>query len=571
MFLAVSSLPPMFSLLALMLTGVVAVSLLLLRLRQSLLVGYFLCGIAIANTGLLETLAGPRAGEAIGSMSEFGVMWLLFVIGMEFSFRELGPLRRFASLGGSAQMALTMALAGAASWAWFGFSWQQNMVIAVACALSSTAISIKLYQDMGIAAGSGARLALGITIFQDIFVIVFLVLLPALFPGGTPGGHGTGSLLVVTLGKGAAFVAIAVMLARFVIPHVLHMVAQTRSRELFTLTVAGLCMGVAYLAALMDLSLVLGAFVAGLAVSECMYKHRIMSEVGPFKDIFLMIFFVSVGLGIDLREVADDWLPVLSVTALLLAAKTVLVVLIARLLGLHWRAAVVAGIGLGSAGEFSLVLIGKTSSLTTWPDQADQPIMASLALSMAMVPVLMGLAPRVSDWLEKHVPALFLRRRSVKMLRRGSLDISDHAVICGYGPVGQALADTLSAQGVSILVIDLNADEIRRLQSDGRAALFADASQTEVWDLCALDRARLVAFTFPATAAITPAMRVIQEKNPSLPILVRTAFTKIAEDLEAAGADAVVQDEQETARAVVEKSLRILDLGPAEEIDRGKF
>lgn len=560
MFLAVSSLPPMFSLLALMLVGVVGVSLLLLRLRQSLLVGYFLCGIAIANTGLMEALAGPEAGEAIVSMSEFGVMWLLFVIGMEFSFSELGPLRRFAFLGGSAQMTLTMAVAGAAIWAFFGFPWQQVVVAAVACALSSTAISIKLYQDMGIAASSGARLALGITIFQDIFVIVFLVLLPALFPDGTPGQHGTGSLLLVTLGKGVAFVGIATLLARFVIPHVLHAVARTRSRELFTLTVAGLCIGVAYLAALMDLSLVLGAFVAGLAVSECMYKHRIMSEVGPFKDLFLMIFFVSVGLGIDVREVAEDWLPVLSIMVLLLAGKSVLVALIARQLGLRWRAAVVAGIGLGSAGEFSLVLIGKTSQLTEWPGEFNQPLMAALALSMAIVPVLMGVAPKLWEWLERNAPSLFLRHRSVDLLQRGSLELSDHAVICGYGPVGQSLADALSDQGVATLVIDLNADEIRRLQSEGQPALFADASQPEVWALCGLERARLVAFTFPATVAIEPAMQIIQEKNLSLPIVVRTAFTKTAEHLETAGADVVVQDEQETARAVIEKSLRILDL-----------
>lgn len=550
----------MFSLLALMLVGVVGVSLLLLRLRQSLLVGYFLCGIAIANTGLMEALAGPEAGEAIVSMSEFGVMWLLFVIGMEFSFSELGPLKRFAFLGGSAQMTLTMAVAGAAIWAFFGFPWQQVVVAAVACALSSTAISIKLYQDMGIAASSGARLALGITIFQDIFVIVFLVLLPALFPDGTPGQHGTGSLLLVTLGKGAAFVGIATLLARFVIPHVLHAVARTRSRELFTLTVAGLCIGVAYLAALMDLSLVLGAFVAGLAVSECMYKHRIMSEVGPFKDLFLMIFFVSVGLGIDVREVAEDWLPVLSIMVLLLAGKSVLVALIARLLGLRWRAAVVAGIGLGSAGEFSLVLIGKTSRLTEWPGEFNQPLMAALALSMAMVPVLMGLAPGLSEWLEKKAPSLFLRRRSVGLLQRGSLELADHAVVCGYGPVGRSLADALSEQGVATLVIDLNADEIRRLQSEGQPALFADASQPEVWALCGLERARLVAFTFPATVAIESAMQIIREENPSLPIVVRTAFTKAAEHLETAGADVVVQDEQETARAVVEKSLRILEL-----------
>lgn len=559
----------MFSLFALMLVGVVGVSLLLLHLRQSLLVGYFLCGIAIANTGMLEALAGSGAQSAIESMSEFGVMWLLFVIGMEFSLRELRHLRRFAFLGGSVQIALTMAAAGAATWAFFGFPWQQVLVVAVACALSSTAISIKLYQDMGVAAGSGARLALGIAIYQDIFVIGFLVLLPVLFPAGPADALPLAPRLLTTLGEGAAFVGISVLLARFVIPHVLHAVARTRSRELFTLTVAGLCIGVAYLAALMNLSLVLGAFVAGVAVSECMYKHRIMSEVGPFKDLFLTIFFVSVGLGINVKELADDGLLVFSIAASLLAGKTLLVVVIARLLGLRWRGAILAGIGLGSAGEFSLVLMGKTTELADWPGAANQPLLAAMALSMAMVPVLMGFAPRLWEWLETHAPNLLLRRRSVGLLPRGSMRLSDHVVVCGYGPVGRDLVAELCNQGIATVVIDLNADEIRSLQSEGQPALFADASQAEAWDLCSVERARLVAFTFPTTAAIAGAMRVVQEKNPAVPILVRTAFRKVAEQLAGAGADVIVQDEEETARAVVGHAMRILEInaqpGPRDE------
>lgn len=563
MLLATSSLPPMFSLLALMLVAVVGVSLLLLRLRQSLLVAYFLCGIAIANTGLLESMAGEGAKEAIDRMSEFGVMWLLFVIGMDFSLKELRHLRRFAFQGGTAQMALTMAAAGGATWAFFGFAWPQVVVVAVACALSSTAISVKLYHDMGIAASSGARLALGVAIFQDLFIIAFLVVLPALFPAAGGTGESTGTLLIFTLAKGAAFVGISWLLAKFVIPRVLQAVAATRSRELFTLTVAGLCLGVAYLAALMDLSLVLGAFVAGVAVSECIYKHRIISEVGPFKDLFLTIFFVSVGLGIDLAALAGDWLLILSIIVLLILGKTLLVGLIARLLGLNWRAAVIAGIGLGSAGEFSLVLMSKTSEMTEWVNNGNQPLLAAMALSMAMVPVLMRLANPVSAWLEKNYPDFLKRRRPVENLPRGSgQQLTDHAVICGYGPVGQQLAEALWDQGVPTLVIDLNANTVRQLQSDGQPALFADASQPEVWDLINITHARLVAFTFPATPAVITAMHLIRERNPAIAILVRAAFTSDALRLADAGADIVVQDEEEAARATVTRALGVLHLAP---------
>lgn len=559
MLLATADVSPMFSLLALMLVGVVIASLVLLRLRQSLLIAYFLCGVAIANTGLLESVAGDSARETIATMSDYGVMLLLFVLGMEFSLGELKHLRRYAFTGGGLQMAITMLAAAAATWVYFGLDWTQVVVVAVACALSSTAISVKMYQDMGVAASSGARLALGIAIFQDIFVIFFLVFLPALMASG-PGPHELGPALIGVVAKGVAFVGIAILLARFVIPHLLHTVALTKSRELFTLTVAGLCMGVAFLAALMGLSVVLGAFVAGLAVSECMYKHRILSDIAPIKDLFLTIFFVSVGLGIELAPLAKDWFIVLSLAAGLIVGKSFLVAVIARFLGLSWRAAATAGIGLGSAGEFSLVLMGKTEQLTSWPDGLNQPLLAAMALSMALVPVLMRFALPLGQWLEKNYPDLLRHRRGRGSEPRVGVELSDHAVVCGYGPVGQALVAALSAQGVPSLVVDLNAGAIRQLQSDGQPALFADAAQREVWKLCGLERAKLVAFTFPATPAVEAALGYVREENPAIAVMARTKFRSEAERLAEVGADIVVLDEQESGRALVKRALGVLHL-----------
>ncbi|MBJ7259794.1 MAG: cation:proton antiporter [Chthoniobacterales bacterium] len=562
--LAVAEVSPMFSLLALMLVGVVAVSLLLLRLQQSLLVAYFLCGIAIANTGLLDVVAGEGAKETISTMSDYGVMLLLFVLGMEFSLGELRHLRRYAFTGGALQMSLTMLAAGAATWWFFDFSWAQTVVVAVACALSSTAISVKLYQDMGVAASSGARLALGVAIFQDIFVICFLVVLPALMATGAGGGT-IGPALVGVVAKGAAFLGISVLLARFVIPRLLHTVALTKSRELFTLTVAGLCMGVALLAALMGLSVVLGAFVAGLAVSECMYKHRILSDVAPIKDLFLTIFFVSVGLGIEIAPLAKDWALVLSVVAALILGKSVLVALLARFLGLSWRAATAAGIGLGSAGEFSLVLMVKTADMTVWPGNMNQPLLAAMALSMALIPVLIRFARPLGQWLEVRYPDVLRLRRRIENQPRGSVDLSDHAIVCGYGPVGQALVQALSSQGVMSLVIDLNAATIHELQSKGQPALFADAAQREVWSLCGVDRARLVAFTFPATPAVETALGYVREKNPAIAVMARTKFRREAKRLAEIGADIVVLDEEESGRALIKRALGVLHLDHSAE------
>jgi CPA2 family monovalent cation:H+ antiporter-2 len=402
--------------------------------------------------------------------------------------------------------------AGWAARSLFGLDWPLVAVVAVACALSSTAISVKLYHDMGVSASSGARLALGVAIFQDIFVILFLVLMPVLFVA-TGEGKGFAPMLALTLGKGVAFVAIAIVLARYVIPRLLRAVADTRSRELFTLTVAGLCVGVAFLAAIMGLSLVLGAFVAGLAVSECIYKHRILSDIAPIKDLFLTIFFVSVGLGIDLPTALSSWQVILAVAAAILLGKTLLTGIIARSMGLSWRGAAFAGIGLGSAGEFSLVLLSKTSDVAAWPAAENDALMAAMALSMAMVPVLMRFAQPVGNWLEKHTARLPGRPASSLAPSERVRGISGHAIICGYGPVGRGLATSLADEGIPSLVIDLNAEAIRELHSDGQAALFADARQPEVWDLCGLPQARLVAFTFPATPEIGGAIQFVRKKS----------------------------------------------------------
>ena len=310
----------------------------------------------------------------------------------------------------------------------------------------------------------------------------------------------------------------------------------------------------------MDLSLVLGAFVAGLAVSECIYKHRILSDIAPIKDLFLTIFFVSVGLGIDLREAISSWQLILALAAGLILGKALLIGVIARMIGLSWRAAVFAGIGLGSAGEFSLVLLTKTSEVTAWPSAVSDPLLAAMALSMAMVPVLMRFAQPLGNWLDKNSARLPGRPTASLPPAQRVRGLTNHAIICGYGPVGRGLCASLADEGIPSLVIDLNAEAIRELHSDGKAALFADARQPEVWDLCCVDQARLVAFTFPATPEIAGAIQFAREQNPSITVLARTKFSAEAEKLRNVGADIVILDEAESGRAVTREALGVFNL-----------
>jgi len=547
---AAEAVPPLFALLALMLAGVVMVSLLLLRLRQSMLAGYFICGVIIANSGVLELLGGGESHEGVSQMAEFGVILLMFTLGLEFSLSELRFLGRLAFLGGGWQMASCIVLAAAAS-ALFQFSWQGAAILSVALAMSSTAVSLKSFQDLGLEASPGARMALAVAIFQDLFIIVFFLFLPLLLPH-----EGADMALSPRLGslvlRGGAFVVLSGLAARWVIPWLLNAVSQTRNRELFTLTVIGCCVGLAFIGGLLGLGLALGAFVAGLAVSESIFKHRILSDVMPLKDLFLTLFFVSVGLMIDITAAMALWQSIALLTVALVLAKAGLITFIARRLGLVHRQALMAGIGLCSAGEFSLVLLQQAGAAALWSESTQQMLLVASALSMGILPALLKAGPALGDWLVKRG---WGRGRQVKAdagsLRKRISGLSDHAIICGHGPVGEKLNKALRDSGVPTLVVELNSETVHRLQRLGQAVLFADASHGETWDLTRLKHASLVALTFPDATVNAQALASIRSLRPDIPVLARARFSSDVERLKRLGATHVINDETETSQAIV--------------------
>ncbi len=554
-FLALASgLPPLFTLLALMLAGVVLVSLLLLRLQQSLLAGYFLCGVLIANSGILTLLGGESLYDHMHEMSEFGVMLLMFTLGLEFSLSELKYLRKLAFGGGGLQMGLCIAVTSGLALL-FGVSWQGAVLLGVALAMSSTAVSLKSFQDLGLESSPGARMALAVAIFQDLFIIVFFLFLPILLPTAE---DTQSNLERVTslVWRGGLFVVLAGVSARWLIPALLNAVTRTRNRELFTLSVVGCCLGLALIGGLLQLGLTLGAFVAGLAVSESIYKHRILADVMPLKDLFLTLFFVSVGLMINVPVAAQYWQPIVGLTLVLMLGKGVLITLIARWLRLAHRQALMAGIGLCSAGEFSLVLLQKAGAMSLWSAGTQQTLLASAALSMGLLPAAMRAGGSLGALLErwgwgKRKPTL----PESTDLRKRIHDLSGHAIICGHGPVGEKLNKALLDVGIPTLIIELNAETVRLLKRQGQAVLFADASHLETWELTRLIQARLVVFSFPDATVTTHALSLVREIRPDIPILARARFASDVDRLKRLGATQVINDEVEAGRAVVAKAL----------------
>ncbi|MEM7147430.1 MAG: cation:proton antiporter [Verrucomicrobiota bacterium] len=536
--------------LALVLGSLVLVSLLLVRIRQSMLVGYFICGVVVANVGMMEWFGGATDQEDFEAFGEFGVVLLMFSLGIEFSLTELKHLRRAAFLGGGVQVALTWALTfGVAQY--FGMGAGPAAVLGVAVALSSTAVSMKTLQEQGKSASPSGRTALAIALFQDVVVVLFMLFLPLILGAGGDGDE-VGKALGGTLVKSILFMVFAWVFGRFVIPRLLLSVSRKRRRELFKILVFGLCTGVAWSASALGLSLALGAFVAGLVVSESMYSHRVLADVLPFKDLFLTLFFVFVGLTVDLGAIAAHWGTVLGVTLVLVLVKGAIVGLSCRLLGLTTRSNLRTVAALCSTGEFSLVLMAQANAIRPWEEPFYGVFVVSTALSMALVPSMVRWAPRLVGVLEERglirtavsPPADLSYSERVKGL-------SNHAIVCGYGPVGQRLHQSLVRAGVETLVVELNADTVRRLRKRGDAVLFADAAHQETWELAGVKRARFVAFTFPDTRVAFQATRLIREVCPTALILARARFVSDVPRLEQQGVNVVVLDEVESSHAMV--------------------
>jgi CPA2 family monovalent cation:H+ antiporter-2 len=556
---------PLFALLTLVVVFAVLISLVLVRFKQSLLVGYLLSGVVIGNFGLLWLVGLDKGDPVIGHLAEIGVVLLMFTLGIEFSLSELKHLWRTALVGGGLQVLVTTGVVGLVA-RYLGFSIVDSMVLGVALALSSTAVAMMSFQDLGQQNHPGSRASLGIALFQDVMVIIFFMVIPVLY------GKGQGSLLgQISLSalKGGLFLLGAWVFGRLILTPLLHAVARTRSRELFTLTVIGLCAGVAFAGGALDLSLALGAFVAGLVVSESIYSHRILADIRPFRDLFIAIFFISVGLLIDLPVIGSHWPQVLLGSMAILVFKGVVVFLVLKMLKLAARPAMLAAGSLASTGEFSLVLIRKAGGYQSFDPVIEQMLLVCTAVTMAAVPSIIRCADPLGKWMEKS--GWFKRRNSspelmtpVQMIKQ----IHDHAIICGYGAVGRSLNEALKRCGVSTLVMELNSETVRALKRVGQPVLFADATHSEALDLAGIGHARLVAFTFSSVAATCAAVPLVRERNAGICIFGRAKDAGDVRRLRELGVQ-VVHDERESAVAMVRAAISSygrMDIKPEEVV-----
>ncbi len=542
--------PPFFTLLTLVLSSVVVVSLLFSRFRQSLLVGYFLCGLILSNSGALEW-AGVADVGLVHSLSEVGIVLLLFTIGIEFSIGELKALKRAFLMGGGVQVILCLLVTVLLGLA-FNLSWEMSLILGFMVSLSSTAVSLKTFQDLGLPESPQGKTTLGIAIFQDLAAILFMILVPAI----TSSSGGDSVSLTGALFKGISFTVGMLVISKYGLPQILDAVAQTNSRELFTVTVIGLCAAVAMVSGVLGLSPALGAFAAGVVVSESIYSHRVLSDVLPFKDLFLTIFFVSVGLLIDLSVVMDNWLIISIISLGLILLKGLVVIFSARLAGLQTGRAMIVSAALCSTGEFSIVILNRAMDFEFFTNNWEQIILASTALSMSVVPSLMKLMLPFSDRV-RH------RKHEIKSAHERSLSIQDqishleeHVIICGYGPVGQNLHHNLEAHHIPVVILELNPKTVKHLIATGHMALFGDAKDPESLDLVAIKKARGIALTFPDKDLAVAAAGLAREKKPDILMYARCKFKADLHAYEKAGINHILLDEEQSGRAMIKSVMK---------------
>jgi CPA2 family monovalent cation:H+ antiporter-2 len=528
------------------------------RLRIAPIVGYLIAGVllgpsmfgVVKDAGLIEVLA------------EVGVILLLFLIGIEFSLEELVRINRNVFVGGFLQVFFITAVVSLIS-VYLGISLEKGIFIGLLVAMSSTAIVFKVLSDRGEMDSPQGRISTGILIFQDLSVVAVVLLLPML-----AGNSGFSAFNVVL----NVFLALAIMIAviiisRFVVPLILNNVVETHSRELFLISIVLICIGTAWLTSLVGLSLALGAFLAGLVISESEYGHRAFSEILPIKDIFVILFFVSIGMLLDVGSVLHNpllvFLAVLSILVIKFAAGT----LIPILLGYPLRIGVLVGVALSQIGEFSFVLSREGINFGLFSGGDYQVFLASAIITMMFTPFMIQGSGRFSEYFERLPISDALKFGRFREITLKKEELKNHAIIVGFGLNGRNISRVLSASAIPFFVLEMNPETVRTEKKRGVPILYGDASKEAVLEHVNITAARSVVIAISDASATRRIVELARRLNPSVYIIARTRYTSEVNPLYSLGANDVIPEEFETSIEIISRVLHRYFI-PVDEIEK---
>ena len=537
-----------------------ALELVLLLLAASVLVVGFFRSVGlppILGYLLVGALAGPHAlafipdTDEARQFAEYGIVFLMFSIGLEFSLPKLFSMKRLVFGLGATQVAVSL-LGVIAFASLFGLALKGAIAVGAAVAMSSTAVLIKLLVERMELDSAHGRQVIGVLLFQDLAVVPFLVVIPVLALGAEES--------VEALALAGVKAAVALTLILYLGPRLMQrwffMVAQRKSPELFMLNVLLVTLGMAFATELAGLSLALGAFLAGMLISETQYRYQVEEDIKPFRDVLLGLFFVTVGMRLNLALVLSE-LPYVVLTLLfILTGKFIVAAGAARLFGSSPGNALRVGIWLCAGGEFGFVLMALADSARLIPDDILQIVLAALLLSLLTAPILAHYADRIvlrlvpSEWL--------LRSMQLTSIAAQSLATDGHAILCGYGRNGQYLGRFLENEGISFIALDLDPERVREAAAAGETVVFGDAAKRETLIAAGLSRASIVVITFVDTEAALRVIHLVNELRADIAVVVRTFDERDYDKLSAAGATEVVPESLESSLMLATHALVLL-------------
>ena len=511
-------------------------------LRLPTILGYLMVGIAVGPYALAWV---PDTAQT-RYLAEFGVVFLMFSIGLEFSLPQLKAMRQTVFGLGMAQVVVTVVLT-TALFTLFGRGWLTGLALGGSLAMSSTAIVSKMLAERGELTARHGRDVMGILLAQDLAVVPLLILV------ATAGAHDMGAALLWAVAKATVALALILHFGQPLMRAWFHLVARQRSSELFMLNVLLVTLGLASLTEFAGLSLALGAFLAGMLIAETEFRYQVEEDIKPFRDVLLGLFFVSIGMRLDLAQVLANFGWVLLLTVVPVLVKVSMVLALARMFGAPSASALRSAFYLAHTGEFAFVLLAQATDLKLLPPALGQPVLAAMLLSMLTAPLVIQFSDRIvrkftaNDWLARAAQLTQIAARTMSR--------QEHVIICGYGRSGQNLARLLEAEDISYIALDNDPQRVKEAASDGSTVVYGDATRRESMTSAGLARARAVAITFADIPAALRILHNVRAQRPELPVIVRTVDDGEIDKLLAAGATEVVPEVLEGSLMLASHSL----------------
>ncbi len=526
------------------------------RLNLPPVLGFLVTGVICGPFGF--KLVDDQHG--IETLAEVGLVLLLFTIGIEFSVKTFLQIKKFLLIAGGLQVVLTIGL-GAAIAHYTGMPWAASAFLGMLVSLSSTAIVVRIMEHRGDLDSAHGRSGLSILIFQDLCIVPMVLITPFL------GGKEVDPMEVGLLaGKAVLFLLLAATIARYLVPWFLNQVAQTKKREAFVLSIILLCLGTATATSHFGLSMALGAFIAGLIISESNFSHAALGEVLPFREVFNCLVFVSIGMMFDVRVLLSSPVTVLVALLIVVAGKTLVASTVTALMGHSLRVALLTGVALAQISEFSFVLAKLGLDVGLLDAQTNQLFLAVAIASMFLTPATLASGEALAGFLERILPAV-LTRKNKKDTHTKEPKPKDHVIIVGYGLSGQTLATALAEVGVSYVIIDQDPNIVKAERAKGTPIIYGDASRPEVLHHAAGDTARVVALTVSDANTVLRSAELAKRMNPNLHIVARARFMEEVKPLVAVGAHQVIPEELVGSLEILSRVLQQYLL-PNEVIDK---